>query len=254
MFPTASFDVAALVLSSFLLVTYHIIYLFEVYFEHNEVFGMSINSRITDLWVDKYFDQRNPEAMMEVIHCLRNTVLIAIFLGGYSLESSYSMMAPQTLGFIPTGGVARRTSEEQAEDEWVAGFGDISRMVLIVCLFSSFICWLQVLRNCIHLGYVIDGWDGPVIPYESITADPNVLPSLKIRATCPVSFSLEAREKKFSRYAKFLARNVIVYFGFAFRFIYVSIPFAFYALGSAALLASTCVILVFEILWDYQLV
>jgi len=251
MYPSESFDIAALAISVILLASYHIIHITEVYLEQNEVFNLSINSKITDLWVDKYFNSRNPEGMMEVIHALRNTVLIAIFLGGYTLESSYSLMSPPNMGFLPSSGGSshRRMAASMAIDSP----SDIGNIVLIICLFSSFICWLQVLRNCIHLGFVIDGWDGPVIPYEHVSSGLPTLPSMQIRATCPVTFSLSERKAKFCVYAKFLARNSIVYFSFAFRFLFVSIPFGYYSIGSAALLASTCVVLALEVLWDYQL-
>lgn len=311
MYPSEPFDIGALSVSILLLLIYHVVYVVEVYLEKTEVFNLSINSKITDLWVNKYFKKRTPEAMMEVIHCLRNTTLIAIFLGGYTLETSYTLMSTAMTSFIPTNsgdgnngssnngggggygnnggggygdvGHFRTTmdtylcscpglyttadtgttaatsmstpvhSNANSSPKEPTSADDISSIVLTFCLFSSFLCWVQVLRNCIHLGYVIDGWDGPVIPYEHISSDSPSLPRMKARATCPKTFSLTARKEKFCHYAKFLARNVIVYFSFAFRFLYISIPFAFYSLGSIALLISTVIMLVLEVMWDYQL-
>lgn len=265
--PTEPFDVAALTISLVALAGYHVVYTVETYWGQNSMFNLSINSKVTDLWVDKYFNHRNPEAMIEAIYTMRNTVLIAIFLGGYTLETSYGLMTPSASvpPYVPT---PHATASVDTTDSLTVPLNTYSGQstlpnnagtwVLIICLFSSFLCWLQVLFNTVRLGYVIDGWDGPVIPFghavsASASTEPLPVVARQVCPTCPTTFSLAARKEKYCRYAKFLARNVVVYFSFAFRFLYISVPFAFYNLGSIALLVSTAIMLAIEIIWDYQL-
>lgn len=158
-------------------------------------------------------------------------------IGGYTLEASYGLMLPLSAlsDFIPF------------TNNPVTSTDDVKRVILVCCLYSSFICWLQVIRNCIHLGYTVDGWDGPVIPYDF---HPLHNPSTDI----PHDFGLVERKARYKRYGNFLARNIIVYFSFAFRFLYISIPFVFYSVGPTALIISTCGILALEVAWDYQLI
>ena len=81
------FEVSAVVISFTLIISYHIIYILEVYFEKNEVFNLWINNRISHQWVNKYFDNRSPDLTYQSTYALRNTILIAIFLGKLRIEN-----------------------------------------------------------------------------------------------------------------------------------------------------------------------
>lgn len=244
-----NYDFIALGISLLVLITYHIIYVIEVYFEKNEVFNLWINTRITTLWIDRYFKSNNCDEIGDAIHAIRNVLLVAIFLGGYALQSTYSMIfsMPIYASFIPF-----------QTNTYSISMG-IGNVILVTCLVSSFVCWIQVLRNCLHLGFILDGWNGTIIPFEMDNNNNNILNSSEdmiINTSEPIIDEKELQERKeyYKLYANFIARNIIVYISFAFRFLYLSIPFAFFNLGPLALIISSIIIIILEIIWDYQFI
>lgn len=134
-------DEIALLVSSLCLVVYHIIYTVETTSESKQL-RSSRHRSLMDLWVSKHLpvlpnDYSNKYPVV-AIQLVRNVIYCAIFIGGYTLSSSFRIITTVTHYSRPRS---------------------IGGIVIGTCLFGSFLCWAKVLRNLVHLSYVIGSWN-----------------------------------------------------------------------------------------------
>ena len=86
------------------------------------------------LWVRKHGEKDDASSVQLAIHTFRNTLLIAIFMGGLSLQSAISC------GYLYTTATL--------------SFERVRLMIISVTLLLSFLSWASVIRTCAHLGYM----------------------------------------------------------------------------------------------------
>lgn len=98
------FDLYVIIFSIALIITYHL-YLYAVihiYGRHSQAqFSRMIDN--ASLWMAKHKEKSDPQSVTLAIHTLRNTILVAIFVGGnvanfgLSLTNSYSTIDPNDI-------------------------------------------------------------------------------------------------------------------------------------------------------------
>jgi len=129
------YDFAAIIISLGCLVCYHSYLYFLVFFYYSDKVQLSTNMKNSIFWLQKHRQKGDAPTVTLAIQTLRNTILIAIFIGGYALQTA-----------ITTVNMAA-----SAEDVY-AKF----RVIIIASFtFSSFLSWASVIRIASHLGYLI---------------------------------------------------------------------------------------------------
>jgi len=98
--------------------------------------ALSTNVKIALSWIKKHKEKADAPNVTLAIQTLRNTILIAIFVGGNSLSFglNYSINYKDIIG------------DEALQLQYI---------ILSVCLLCSFLCWACVIRYASHLGYYI---------------------------------------------------------------------------------------------------
>ena len=86
------------------------------------------------LWVRKHREKDDAASMQLAIHTFRNTLLIAIFMGGLALQAAITCGSYYTTATV--------------------SFERVRLMIISVTLLLSFLSWASVIRTCAHLGYM----------------------------------------------------------------------------------------------------
>ena len=187
------------------LIIYHVIYICNIYNAktHPYIMQYYITSDITDKWIKKHFHVNvTANFTLEAIHTIRNLILVGIFLGGYSLNTTLTVLL-----------------NYKGNEPIIFQIKDI---IICTCLNASFLCWSQVINHCSELSYMIGDY----------TTDVNM-------------------NTQHSLYGQYLSKTCIMYFSFALRFLYISIPFAYLSVSSILTLLVTVLLLICEYIWDY---
>jgi hypothetical protein len=175
--------------------------------------GLSLMLQSGRQWTQKHVSGRSAADVTLAIQTLRNTVLVATFVGTLSFT-----VAATTLG--TASAAAEATARARA-------------LVQAALLTGSFLNFALVIRCAAHAGYLIG----------SVAS----LPSDVEEGAASRASALRLHE------VTTLLHMQAVHFSLGFRFAYCSIPFAFAVAGPEALVASTCVILAFLFYIDHAL-
>ena len=213
------------------------------------------NIRNSSLWFDKHKTLKDAPTVTLAIQTLRNTILIAIFIGGFSFQ--YAWLAMNSVPTSPT-----------INDE-------IRFIIIAILLFSSFLCWANTIRMASHMGYVVGTLDKQVTDVENAkalleskttdveandngkeeTVNPTATQPPGIRTDKAAAADTTTSNDKSRQHVEKLERdlkrnqtmltNMLWNFSLGFRYIFCAIPFQFYAAGPIALLIATGVMLMF---------
>lgn len=163
-------------------------------------------------WARKHVAGRGAAEVTLAIQTLRNTVLVATFVGTLSFT-----VAATTLGAV-SGAI---------------GAASAARALLQASLLTgAFLNFALVIRCAAHTGYVIGSVTAQLEGGSAAAAEEE--------GTAP-----RAAEELALREASLLLRMLAVHFSLGFRFMYCSIPFAFAVAGWEALVVSTSIVLAF---------
>ena len=187
--------------------------------------GLTLMLQSGRQWTHKHVSGRSATDVTLAVQTLRNTVLVATFVGTLSFT-----VAGATLGAAAAAdGAAPR-----------------ARAVLQAALLTgSFLNFALVIRCAAHAGYLIG----------SLTAQPQAAAAAEqsraaeegegaARADAPADPLHEVTT---------LLHMQAVHFSLGFRFFYTSIPFAFAVVGTEALIIATCAIVAFLVYIDHAL-
>ena len=87
------------------------------------------------IWVDKHASKPDAPNVTLAIQTLRNTILVAIFIGGASFQFAFNILS--------------------TENESTDMIKEFRNLVIAAYLFCSFLNWAFVIRCASHLGYRI---------------------------------------------------------------------------------------------------
>jgi len=261
-----TFEVAAVCATLVLFAAYHIhLYIIRPSFL-GESIPFAVNMVNAEMWIKKHKEAGDPTTTVLAVQTLRNTLMAAIFIGGNSIVIAYDL----------------------ANDypDLVSERLKVRSLIIMGLMFSSFLCWANVIRLASVLGYMI----GTMQYSEKLRAE-----ALALERRSPVSDSDEIsvvsagsvdvtannncnsdsskkRKNKKKKHHKMEVKNhvftadsipdifeegsnivrmITVFFSFGFRLMFVSIPFAFYTAGPIALLIVAGSLFVFFPFYDF---
>jgi hypothetical protein len=131
----SDYDKAAVALSIVALTAYHLnLYVISPHFSHSKVpFAASMKNCF--MWLQKHKENNESPSILLAIQTLRNTMMAAVFIGGNSITIAYSMS----------------NAYPDLKDERL----QVRSIIITLMLFSSFLCWANVIRVSSLLGYYI---------------------------------------------------------------------------------------------------
>lgn len=233
------------------LFVYHVVYVSQIYGMKSEDslhLNVQRNCLLMDKWVIKYLQPScTTSHHYSAIHALRNIIYVGIFLGTFTITAAFDAVLIDNI------------NEYKLEN-----------VILGICLFASFLCWVQVVRNTNQLSVAITSMhtmkesganNMPVSNFGQINENTNGLvfesddqshlqthsKGINLRNIVITTPKLRAAHV----HTLYMARNVSLYYSFAFRFLYCGIPFVFFSYGYITLYAVTIAIIVLETTWDY---
>lgn len=197
-------------------------------------------------WTKKHSSLTDPATGVSSVQTFRNVNLVAVFIAGFTLSSASSAM--DTFENSDSNSLPMR----------------VNSLIFSIFMFCSALSWSQVLRIASHMGYMVGIFsqlnliestkkskkDGDESEKDGDAA-PEILKTLP-----PSSFIGDKKcttiESHFHNTHRML-KQLFVWFHLGIRFMVISVPFAYFAVGSAALLISTVCILSFLYSYDYSL-
>jgi hypothetical protein len=134
------FDVGVFAVSVGILAIYHVVLYSTVIFRTTP--GMtqiylSTNIKCYKKWLIKHMTVTDAASTTLAIQTLRNTILVAVFVGTQSFQFGYNTANGYNL-----------IRGDQPREK-------VRSIILSALLFSSFLCWVFVIRSSAHLGYMI---------------------------------------------------------------------------------------------------
>ena len=208
---------------------------------------LSRNIQNSGMWFDKHLKMKDPASVTLAIQTLRNTILIAIFIGGSAFQ--YAWLSLNAL-----------STTTNINDQ-------VRYIILGSCLFCSFLNWANTIRMASHMGYVIGTLDQRMSDVEAAKAlvaakgtnDVESPESLNGKAPVPptdqdaldLARKVSELEKSLEKNQEMLT-NMLWNFSLGFRFMFSAIPFQFYAAGPVALLVTTCAMLLILFRLDHS--
>ena len=130
------FELGALISSIGLLLAYHLIsYSHLCSSDKNFNSQLAKNVANATYWLSKHKEKADAPSVTLTIQTLRNTILVAIFIGGFSLQLAINSL--------------------QDSKDLQSSYAQLCGGIVGVFLIFSFLCWANVIRSCSHLGYVI---------------------------------------------------------------------------------------------------
>jgi Protein of unknown function, DUF599 len=192
-----------------------------------------------------------------LVQTLRNTILVSIFVGGSAFQYGFFFLNTEPSGIR----------------------GEVRAVILSTLLFSSFLCWAGTIRYANHLGFSVGTLDMKIKEVLEIEKqEKEKMDSLRAQSLSQLeeqqeisSVSSGAHVSRTDVNGKLsyvavaphtaegqhrtisdimdgmneLCVSMSTCFSLGFRFLFVSIPFAFYSAGPIALIVASAVMLIF---------
>lgn len=263
-----AFDCAAIGVSLFSLSVYLVLYQTRVFrkeLAHSTQTGRNFANMF--LWVQKHGEKPDAPTVTLAVQTLRNTILVAVFIGGSSLTAAVSALDILTRPVVTPQLLTRQ-------------------LLIASLLFLSFLNWTQVLRFANHIGFFVgtlemhvsharatqlrevttkaaedaDAMATKVSPPsgdESSTVLNATRPSETALVVESVSRSGSGSGSVYDTEAASdlhdMAHKMTNHFSWGFRFMYFTIPYWMYAGGPIALVASSGITLALLVYFDFPL-
>lgn len=275
-------EVGAIGIALGFLSLYHVILYLGVITGQAPNAQLSMNIYYVTSWVSKHKTQGDALNVTLAIHTLRNTMYVAIFLGGSALTYAFDLT---------------NSYNDIVEDRM-----KVRTVIISALLFCSFLCWACVIRYASHCGYTIGtlSYDADYPAHRAPTQAAKKRKQAAPAASSSSTASAEAapgtaaaqrdeaepgppnalgttgalktaedddnqlpnnhtshktrvgsRHRSVEEECLFKSQLIMVFFSLGFRFMFIALPFAFLSVGAVALVISTGVLLIFLYFYDY---
>lgn len=227
--------------------------------------ALSTNIKIAISWIQKHKEKPDAPSVTLAIQTLRNTIIVATFVGGSSLSFGLNF----ALGYGDVVG-------DQALE--------LQHIIVTICLLCSFLCWACVIRYASHVGYYIG-----TISYDEekhnkekekekakLERKGNEVKETVITTVTVEMVDLEGQQKPQEPYQAAnksdsssvtvsskqkrvdamlncvnMVALILIFFNMGFRFMFISLPFAFFGMSPIGLVIAGGVLLSFLYFYDY---
>ena len=224
-----NFNIGSVAVSLSLFTLYHAVIYSSVYMKSKSIklYKNLINSRD---WIKKHKAKEDAPNVTLAIQTLRNTIFVAVFLGGSAFTAAYN-----TLNNL------NKTRDIN---------GQCRGIILSILLICSFLAFASVIRAASHLGYQIGTMYNQTL--HTIPSPDNIAyKELDDIENKKKKIGDDTSELDIVKESNRMISVMIVSFNLGFRFLYVSIAFIFYSAGPIALLIATGFMLVYLYLIDH---
>jgi hypothetical protein len=263
-----NYDICALTGAITLFVGYHL----HLYIVKPQLLGgqvpFAMNRVNADIWLLKHKEKaaESPQVLLAV-QTLRTTVMAAVFVGGNAINIAYNLS----------------NDYNDLKDERLKA----RSLIITALMFSSFLCWANVIRLASMVGYYIgtlqyaeklrlEAQEREKHQTESVAAELeassaamqsdafsgyNMLMSTVTDVTGSYTDDVKSKEHDFEFAAdtipdvlsesKVMMGMITVFFSFGFRLMFVSIPFAFYSAGPTSLIVTSVCMFMFLRMYDH---
>lgn len=226
-----SFNIGSIVISLSSFAIYHIITYGAVYNRSKSIklYKNLINSKH---WVQKHKLKDDAPNVTLAIQTLRNTILVAIFLGGGAFTSAFN------------------TLNDLGDSSNSYNLVDKTRQVILsILLMLSFLGFASVIRAASHLGYQLGTIYKKALRHEPSSDTIQVLDEIDLENSKKDDDSDDINIVKESNQ---MAAVMIISFNLGFRFMYIAVAFTFYSLGPVGLDIGTGIMLIFLYFIDHS--
>lgn len=221
------YEIIALSVTGSLFLLYNI---FVVTFSRG-AFSRSLHSLVlasSAAFIQKHLDSADTNSDLLAVQSLRNTVLVAIFIGGIAFQAFES--AATAAAGAPTPTAAARS------------------LILASFLCLSFLNFALVIRASSHLAYMIGA--APPAAAAAAAADGGAADVEEGGGVAPVA-QTAAFAARFDVLCLSLMNALSLHFSLGFRCLYASVPFTYASSGPTALCVSGACMLAFLIYSDF---
>jgi hypothetical protein len=135
------FEIGTLVTSLGIMILYHAYLYRKVFYFGSNKMQLSLNIQMAERWIMKHKEKADAPSVTLAIQTLRNSILVAVFVGGGVLNLAVS------------------TANDFNDLDNSDGRMKARTCVLAACCICSFLCWVNVIRYCAHLGYLIGAFN-----------------------------------------------------------------------------------------------
>lgn len=283
-------NLGSVIASLALFVLYHIILFSLIYFPHGFEIPFASNLENGLMWIVKHKDKGDAQSVTLAVQTLRNTIMVAVFVGGYAFTTAVSTI--QIYPGLTTG--ARQTQQtneahhlehtlqlaEQQQDslsnlnpqslesavsaslKTSASVLDkqIATGIVTVLMFLSVLCWAIVIRSAaqlsFHLGvlsYLVGLPEDSPLLHPAGTNTSNSQQdgdSGQAAATDTATTELTEIERK-QLHCDVLVQRMLFCFSMGFRLLFICIPYIMLGIGPLELVIASVVIVWFLYNWDF---
>ena len=225
-----NFNIGSIVISLSLFLIYHIRTYFAVYSKSKSIklYKNLLNSKN---WVKKHETKEDAPNVTLAIQTLRNTILVAIFLGGGAFTSAFNSLNNLRITSSTDVDLARQT-------------------IVSILLMLSFLGFASVIRAASHLGYQLG-----TLSIRDVAPSGGLSNNIQVSQVDEID--LEEDNKKddqdnILKESNRMAAVMIVSFNLGFRFMYIAVAFTFYSTGPIGLIIASGIMLVFLYAIDHS--
>ncbi len=262
----STFDLAAVCCTLFVFAVYHL-YLYIIKPQClNGTVPFTIHMVNSEMWIKKHKETFDAATTVLAVQTIRNTLMVGVFIGGNAINIAYSFA---------------NDYKDLVGQRW-----KVRSIVLMALLFSSFICWANVVRLGSTLGYMIGtmqyseklrtealAFERRLSPISDGNSDEGSVTSASDNNNNKEISSTKRRKSKKKKAPTFeriangdvladdipdifkeasnMVQSMTMFFSLGFRMMFISIPFAFYAAGPLALVTSAGCLMLFLPFYDY---
>lgn len=244
-----AFDCAAIGASLLCLLVYLVLYQVRVF--HKDMAHITQTGRNFAnmyLWVEKHNEKPDAPTVTLAVQTLRNTILVAVFIGGSSLTAAVSALDILTRPIVTPQLFTRQ-------------------LLIATLLFLSFLNWTQVLRFANHIGFFVGTLETHVshareaqqkrlVQSEASTDAKGADDSstvLQVRSSEATIAPANVYDTLAASDLQQMAHKMTNHFSWGFRFMYFTIPYWMYAGGPVALVAATGITLGLLFYFDFPM-
>ena len=261
----STFELAAVCSTIAVFAAYHL-YLYIIKPQClNGTVPFTIHMVNSEMWIKKHKEMFDSATTVLAIQTIRNTLMVGVFIGGNAINIAYDFA---------------NDYKDLVGQRW-----KVRSMILMALLFSSFICWANVVRLGSTLGYMIGtmqyseklrteaiAHERRLSPISDVGSDAGSVTSASDNNNIEMTTTKKRRSKKkkaptFERIANGevssdeipdifkegsnMVLSMTMFFSLGFRLMFISIPFAFYAAGPLALVISAGCLMIFLPFYDH---
>lgn len=259
-----TYDIFAVTAALVLFVGYHV----HLYIVKPQLLGgqlpFALNRINAEIWLLKHKEKANESpVVLLAIQTLRNTMMAAVFVGGNAITIAYDMS----------------NDYNGLKDERLK----VRSLIICVCMFSSFLCWANVIRLASMVGYHLGTLQyaekirkeylererernesakeaalAAEAAFRGNSADYTLLMAAQDNEGSPrddyavndVNLTAESIPD-IHKECSIMMKMITIFFSFGFRLMFVAIPFAFYCAGPSSLLVTSFFMFLFLLSYDH---